>query len=156
MEETERAYLAGLIDGEGSIFCGYRSESNAAGGIREWFELHCVISNSDRGMIDWLEHLFPDVPVAKLNTPSMRNARLLVPLTKWKPVWQWKASNRKAGPVIEQALPYLITKRRQAEIAVELIATQRNPGRPGYPPEVREHRRGLYDDLKALNRKGVA
>ena len=56
--------------------------------------------------------------------------------------------------MLTDALPFLVLKREQALIVLELAATQQNHGRRGYPIEIRQYRYDLVQQLYALNRKG--
>lgn len=138
LSEPERAYLAGIIDGEGCIFAAIRPDS---------IQLGLTIANTDRRLMDWLEARFPDVPRARPHLSKMRSKRE-------KPVWYWSPTNRKMRPVLRAAWPYLVLKRGQADIAWQLIDSIRNHGRRGYPAGVRVERMRLAASIGVLNKKG--
>ena len=102
MTETELAYIAGIIDGEGSICLTIRRYPG--GGTVSL--IACV------GMTD------PRVP--KLLHEKFGGALFLRKPTsiKWKPAWAWSLTGDKALSFIEVIYPYLIIKREQADIAI--------------------------------------
>ena len=53
MTETERAYIAGLFDGEGSVDYAQRWEKRTKGKYKVW-RIHCEISMTDKYVIEWL------------------------------------------------------------------------------------------------------
>jgi hypothetical protein len=134
--EPERAYLAGLIDGEGSIFATFR-ESDQCTTVR------VNICNTDARLIDWV-------------AARWRGRQSVTDRVKYeqKPIHRWDADGSNAVEILRAALPYLVIKREQADLAFQLIATTHNHGRRGYPPEVKEHRLGLVRQLQAMNRRG--
>lgn len=148
MTEPERAYLAGLIDGEGCIMLT-RGFDKRHGGER--FQAIVTVTNSNRAMIDWLEERFPDVPSARLNYRSRHGHGG----TLWKPTWDWRPTNRKAIPVLEEALPYLVCKGEQARIVLEVAAKSHTPGRLGYSESHRAFLRESHGRMRELNRRGV-
>jgi len=139
----ERAYLAGIIDGEGSIMLMHHKPEP---GNRKWehWQLRISISNTDIRLIHWLEARFPDS--GHTTCRNVRNGQ--------RSAFQWYAGSRKALPVLDAAFPYLVLKRRHAEIAYAYIATHKLVGRRGHPPETVSARRTLAEELKALNRRG--
>lgn len=136
--EVDRAYLAGVIDGEGSIFATYR-ESDHNLGVR------VNVCNTDARLIEWIAARW----VGRVTVTDR---------TKYgqKPIHRWDADGKNAVEVLRAALPYLVIKREQADVALDLIATTRNHGRRGYPPEVFAQRLAMVAELQAMNRRGVA
>ena len=56
MTETEKAYIAGLFDGEGCVTCKQRkTKRNDRGGkvYNQWY-IRCEIAMTDRGVIEWI------------------------------------------------------------------------------------------------------
>lgn len=99
MTETDWAYLAGLIDGEGSIsIC------------------HTVIvriPNTDMDIIGWLVESFPDAKVAKANSNTSYGHKLCLNV-RW--------NGRNSIEVLTKVLPYLRSKKRKlAELALEFL-----------------------------------
>lgn len=103
LTETERSYLAGIIDGEGSISF---SQSTAKG--RAFL---CVpklyISNTSEELCKWLTKKLSAVPLK-------RSRQKLNP--KWRTVYVYRIVGYAMAPILEAVLPYLIIKRKQAEL----------------------------------------
>lgn len=107
MNDTEWAYLAGIIDGEGCIRlanCGYAK--------RRVIDLR--IYNTDVRLIEWLRDNLGGYAYA-------HNKKAHV-------CWQVHWSSKRAKVIIEHVLPYLIVKKEQAEIA---LSFQRLIGKNG-------------------------
>jgi hypothetical protein len=68
-------------------------------------------------------------------------------------VFYWRMYGQKAGRVLEAVLPYLILKRPQAELVLELIAQQGGPGK--FRTDA-VYLRGLLilEQIRALNMRG--
>jgi hypothetical protein len=140
--EVERAYLAGLIDGEGSIMLVGRSSAHGP-------MLRVNISNTDRRLLDWVAERFGGtVKVAWRSQQIVRpNERVC---------YAWQRDCRQCRAVLEAALPYLISKRKHALVALAFARTQKNVGRAGHPPEVVAERKRLLDRMAELNARGRA
>lgn len=95
MEPTTLAYLAGLLDGEGCI-------TASPNGSYYWLGVR--ISNTDLGLADWLQTTLGGT--VNVWQPSGRRRR----------VFNWLLSGQRAADFLEQVSPYLIIKRRQAEL----------------------------------------
>ncbi len=99
MTEAEWAYLAGLIDGEGSISLSHT--------------VILRIGNTDMGIIGWLIDRFPDAKVAKANSNTSYGHKLCLNV-RW--------NGRNAIEVLTHTLPYLQSKKRKlAGFALEFL-----------------------------------
>lgn len=133
---TDCAYLAGIIDGEGSIGAHFHKSSGA------WMT-QLVVTNTNHALMDWLaERWLGNVIRCRPGTGGT------------KPTYFWQVTNRRVVPVLEDALPYLVLKREHAELALEWAAGCQNHGRRGYPPEVKERRLVIVERMRELNRRG--
>lgn len=111
---TDRAYLAGLIDGEGTITLAHKSKN-------QYRQLIITISNGDRALLEWaLERV--GAGKITMQRPYKNNKR-------WKIAHVYAISNRQALDVISQVSPYLKTyKQKRAKFVLEnyLRVTPRN------------------------------
>jgi len=131
----------------------YRSKGNRItplhpqGRPERGFILRVDITNSDRRLIDWVNARWSgNVQVARKEVRP-----------EWKPVYHWHAGDaQRVRAVLTAAMPYLVIKRRQAELAIEMARLTRRPGLPGYTPEEVAAKVAIFDEMRALNRKGVA
>lgn len=132
---TELAYFGGLIDGEGS-FCAKIYPGT------DTLYLDCHVSNTDRNLGDWL--------IQKLggHTGDFRVC------ANQKPAFKWKLRRDEARIIIPKVLPYLVIKKRRAEIYIELL---HSCGRRGTHSDKGNafHRLELVNELLKLNKKGA-
>lgn len=135
----ERAYLAGLIDGEGSIQARWRPKAQS-------YETIVSVSNTDRAMIDWIRERWPGHVLVNRHVSGPSHH---------KDVLVWRVQSARAVAVIEDVVEFLITKRERADVLLALAATTRQPGRRGYTPEEHAARQAMCDRMRVLNRRGV-
>ena len=153
---TDLAYLAGFIDGEGSI-------GTTRTGARRQVVGRLTITNTDLAMLKMLQ--------AKYGGSITRQPRSANP--EWKPYCAITWTNRGALRVLEAVLPYLIIKRRQAELCIRLIRMRDAPRSRRYSfihsptprmpsrhvmiihPQIAAIEHEIAAELKALNRRGV-
>lgn len=138
LTELDCAYLAGLIDGEGSIYVMKHKEKT----------------------------YYPAISIMMTHQPVMTwvagKLGLLVADVPRKPK-NWRHSVRlhgkRAVALCRRMLPYLIVKRKQAELVQEFPFEQR-AGKPRngreLEPWVVQKRAKLRDDVNALNKRGTA
>ena len=115
LTNEESAYLAGIIDGEGTItFCKRWN--------RDSYNPIVSIANTDKDLMEYLHNqIGGTLTVYPHRVPPRRTAYKLE-------IWQ---SN--VVPILEKVLPYLIVKREQAELMLEYIESRRNRVRVSSP-----------------------
>jgi hypothetical protein len=104
---AQAAYLAGMIDGEGSILVWQRKDR--AIGQRS---ARVVVVNTDRPVMDWL---LANVGGNLNNKPDTRPSAFGTPR---KPCWTWIVNGQNAVNILTQVLPYLVIKRDKAIAAI--------------------------------------
>lgn len=150
------AYLAGIIDGEGSI-------GTTKTGTPRHIVIRVVIANTNVHLLDRLQIDFG-------GTFSVRE-RGHQP--GWKPFASLAWTGRGAESILKRVLPYLIVKRAQALIALELMEGRNRPRSerlayrhvpaPGMPsrivgelrPEIAAKEEAYAVELRRLNKKGA-
>ena len=100
--DTEWAYLAGFIDGEGYI-----------GAVKSGYNVRVRILQKNSSV---LESLVDDFPVGNLTRRRFNG--------KFYPIWQIQGA-REVAWLLEGCLPYLRLKKDQAEIAIYLANNRR-------------------------------
>lgn len=140
--DSELAYLAGIIDGEGCLSLN-RSARNR-------FTTQLYIGSTDPRLVHWLYPRFG-------GTVALRPSPL--PL-RHKPLWRWLIGGADLEALLTATLPYLVIKREQANLILEFRATLALTG-PGHqsqptPTPVVDHRILLKSKLLQLNKRGVA
>ena len=129
-------YIAGIIDGEGSIDF-YRSGRSWAVRLR--------VGNTYVELLRRLRLQFG----GWISRPRVFSRR-------WKPYASWDIAGPRAERLLADVLPYLIVKRAQAITALQLRATvrRRSTGKPMTEKEWIQ-REVLRLDLQAANKKGA-
>lgn len=144
-------YLAGLLDGEGSI-------GTTKTGRRRNVIGRVQIANTDTVLLELLRAEFGgSISVRKTGAKP-----------GWKPFASIAWTNRGAQRVLEGTLPYLLVKRSQAELCLRLIKMRDDPKSERYDyfrtqgghcrikDSVANVQDAIVVQLKQLNRKGVA
>ena len=113
-KQTDAAYLAGFMDGEGtfSIVKTYEHRRHVDGtkvkNIR--YHLHVKITNTNKKVLDWIvEHFGGQLAERK---------RVMTEKRKWE---LSITSNRAMERFILSIMPYLIVKREQAAVALSFV-----------------------------------
>jgi hypothetical protein len=141
----EWAYLAGVIDGEGSIMLRHHPPRAESKHRWEYWEPTMRVFNSDRRLMDWLtEHFGGGVSLARNNREQQKDC------------WIWSARTREIAELLTGLRPFLLLKAEQADVVLEYYATYRHMGRRGHPPALVERRREMAAMVKELNRRGKA
>lgn len=141
--ELDRAYLAGIIDGEGSISANMRLRPRGIAPRRWGLQLRVTISNTDVRVINWIAERWPGRFYPRED--ARENKRVC---------WYFVVEGTELPPLLSAALPYLIIKREQAELVMELVRAKRDVGVKGYTPEEINHRLDVVEQISELNRKG--
>ena len=152
MTNTQIAWLAGFMDGEGHI--GIRFDSKANNG-RGTFSLQVRVSNTDCKTMEWVASL---TGCRLYYTQYHLDRRRYTNNDKWKPVWTCVWLARRATDFLNMLLPYLVTKKERAELAIEFqTRLSRERGRKGKPSSFTDTERQAYhDQMRTFNKKTTA
>jgi hypothetical protein len=131
LSERDRAYLAGIIDGEGCIMLARRHPNGP--NRRPVYAPYVSIANTSPALRSWLEERLPGL--ATYNRFNRQPGR-------WREQWTWMlAGNRQVMTFLREIAPYLVIKREQAELVAG-----------GYLLLSEEERFRLYLRIRALKR----
>lgn len=122
LTSTETAYLAGFIDGEGSLFIQKTRKNRYIPTIR--------ITNTDKIMVDFCNE-YGGFWLCQERT------------VKWKPVYRWILSPSLCKFYLPQLLPYLKIKRKQALVMMEALKECRGSGYPQNKELMEKYRKEL-------------
>lgn len=134
LSPTDAAYIAGIIDGEGTISLSRRHKN-------ENRQLEISVSNTETDLLNYLLKTIGTGRIAKKRTYS----------DKHTPSATYMVSNRQALYLLEQITPFLLTyKKRRAELVLSeyLRLTPRN-GK--YTTEIQQQREKFIETF--LNTK---
>jgi hypothetical protein len=137
MTQTDWAYMAGTIDSDGCI--GSQKNTNCA-----TYRPYLVVIQKDMRLIEWLFNKFEgSVNIVGRKHPDR---------TDW--YVRWMVVNSRVAAILKECIPYLIVKKEQALLAVEMVDktfSGRLQGRKGLPSELIARQKGLYESIKLLN-----
>lgn len=140
MNEATMGYTAGIIDGEGCINIYYQSYAPDRGYKRHRLQL--IVANTNYHLMAWFrDHWGGKVYKCKRCKPHHATP------------YQWRLWGKAAGKFLEQLLPYLVLKGRQAEIAIQFRGTIGKRGSQ-LKEGVIEKRHQLMKEINKLNKKG--
>jgi hypothetical protein len=147
------AYAAGLLDGEGHI--GIVKKSLRKGRRLREIYAEVRISMTDEATVQWLKDHFGG-GILRLKRHSQH--------PHWQDMYRWDKHSLKATEFLREVLPYLITKRAQAELAIEFQArvdewgsSRYHMGTKGFrplPDEVIAMKEDYFQRMQVLNLMG--
>lgn len=129
---TDAAYIAGFIDGEGSIFLYRKRPGKVA--------LRLAIGNTDKAVLEWIAEVTgcTGTLVAKRTKDVLRH----------KQAYHWNPGQRESAQLLEAIRPYLRIKAQQADLALDFIRRYaKEKGASNWQEEYRL-------EMEALNRNG--
>ena len=128
-------YLAGFIDGEGSIQVSKGATHKTKKRI---YYLRLSVHQMDRR------------PLAEMSERWGGSLRYVTSHHP-RPIWEWVVSGTTAGRVIAEIEPFLITKREQAVLGLRFqsLKTGKGSGRPTTDEQLAQHD-AIYQEMRAL------
>lgn len=153
-QAVQWAYLAGLIDGEGSFIIQKTSVEKISKTSRsktpKYLACFCI-GMVDKAPLDLIRDTIGMGKVYEERVPERRS------------IWRIRFAGRLTLiPFIKQLLPYLIVKKPQAELVLEFCENWETPGKKehGYRDQVSEkelqRRERAYLTMRKLNAVGAA
>lgn len=105
---SRNAYIAGIIDGEGSI--GFRKGKNQT--------IHLYVSNTHMPLLDWLKNKCGGTICCYIKICLMDCQENH--FHKRHRCWRWTVQGERAAIILQNILPYLIIKKQQTEKVLKL------------------------------------
>jgi hypothetical protein len=144
----EFAYLAGIIDGEGSIYIGNFSKNKKTGAL--YYQTNMEVTNTDESLMKWLTEKFGGRIHKYTEKQTPKNSR--------KPIYRWIVTSDLLTYLCQQMLPYLIIKKRQCWIMIQMRNTYTKSnyvkGHKGTQPiseYIMKMRKSLFDEMRSLH-----
>ena len=137
LTETEKAYIAGIIDGEGCISLGF---GNSVGNNRGAFYGRIAVEMACKSVPEWLY-------IKIGGTLSNRKRPHRVPI-----MWQWRISGKNSRILLKEVIPYLVEKKKEADLYLSFGKNITTCGRIEIDNKERIRRLDIIKELK-LNRK---
>ena len=155
------AYIAGQVDGEGTISIrrGARSRVRIDATLFEEYSASLSVAQKDRAILEWLRATFGGGSIIQIKAGGFNREN-------YTPTYYWKVQARQATEAVRAIAPYLRIKKRQADVIAafaEAKAQYRWRRRPvGYrggmlptPPDLLETYRRLCTEIQTLNGRKV-
>lgn len=137
LSDVERGYMAGLIDGEGTV--------RIVHALKKWYAPFIQITNTDKVMMEWLQKTFGVKGIGRLYVEERKN-----PLYKTKYVYNI-ASVQGVKQILEQVVDILTTKKKQAILVLEFIGMKEEKADYG----VLKREQEIFEEIKKLQVRGV-
>ncbi len=146
LKESQLIWMAGFADGEGCIHISKCVSKRKSGSTNTCYQLILHISQKERPSVARYAEYFG-------------GGSLGVEYRKEKPYWYWRATGTFASEALKQLLPFLFTKKQEAENAIafqefkEGKAGARTKGKrgSGYSAEVKSTMHVFHEKSKSLN-----
>jgi len=112
MLETDKAWTAGIIDGEGSIFVMAQKRKDRERDTN--YILRVSVQSTDPYMTTELKRLWPDGAEFAVRRDKRENC---------SDTMKWQLNGRRAAFFLKEVLPYMKVKTTQADLAVQFQET---------------------------------
>lgn len=146
LSETEKAYLAGIIDGEGTLIATWQTKTKV-------FAFEITVANTNKAVLEWIvKKVGVGGVYAEKRSPNSQYYKTRKYAYKYR---LYRISQ--ILPLITAIRPYMIIKRKQADLLEEIINAivkekQEHNKRNGYVYSQQIHE--IYKKLKEVNHKG--
>lgn len=137
--EAQISYLAGIIDGEGSIYI----QSRNLKGSMDYFPRFQIV-NTDKKLMDWIHQTFGG---------NLYTKNRLKHNPKWRTQYEWFTTRPLMDQLLDLITPFLICKKEHAQIMLEFRKTFKIRIKP-VPKETLDFRLNCLHKLKSLNKRG--
>ena len=131
------AYLAGIIDGEGTFYIGKHAIQERG------FNARVLVVNTNEKLMNWLHCTFGGLLYSR---KSKKNPH-------WKLKYEWILNKSDILSFCKLLLPYLICKKEQAELMIEFRETYNIKTTRDVPKDILEVRFKCYNHMKSLNQR---
>jgi hypothetical protein len=142
--EVETAYIAGIIDGEGSIGLLRRGDAKQRKG--QWITIQLQISNTNKPIMDWLDVMFG----------LKKGQYVYANHAGWRNWYSIKLQGNRAYDIILRIRRYLRIKKSQAELVINYVSWRQSIGiiSHRFSQQEDEIREKFYLTCRSLNKRG--
>lgn len=145
LRETEWAYLAGLIDGEGCLFISKQQFKQC---VYPSYRAHLIVGMTNKSVIDYIHSLVDAGNVYFTKSKS----------EKYMHKYRWEVTaNVDISKILNNILPFLIVKKAEAETMLDFVSSdftfKKGPGR-SRPISIVKAQDGFYRRLMDLKTSG--
>lgn len=101
LSQGQAAYIAGIIDGEGSIIFLHKNKKRPT--------IRLTVPNTSKALIDWLKRKTGTGSIIEKTGRKQNHSKQFI----------WSCYSQNAKKILEQCLPYLVVKKKLAEKAIK-------------------------------------
>ena len=154
LTEPQKAYLAGIMDGDGCITISRSKISRKKVSLS--YALLVTITQTDK---PYLQRLCDMTGVGHVHLAKQGKRQWM--MEKYRAnaadVYRWMTTSVGAYELLTAITPYLINKKRQAEIAIQFQKTYHHKphGQKATAPAVLDFRERCKNDIQSLNQTKV-
>ncbi len=141
MTNEQIAYLAGIMDGEGTISVSRTRDKTMK--RKASFRPYITVVNTNIELIHWMHEITGLGAISKLYVSKNK---------KHKSYKRWTVWTRQSEQLIKSMLPYLRVKKEQALLTLELLSIQKPV--PRLSDEEWSKQVVIADKLTKLNKRG--
>lgn len=135
LSKTNKAYIAGIIDGEGCVRVCRKTTKNGGS-----YQAFVCVTNSNEALLYWLKEVTEIGCVYKYKKSAKKN---------WKLVHRFQVVSQNACDLLRSILPYLKIKKEVADVVLSMPINKR--GHRNLTP-IQET---LFMRTKVLNTRGL-
>ena len=135
--ETQLAYLAGIIDGEGTFYIGTTNNGRK-------FNSRIYVVNTNEELIQWLKNIFGGLIYKRISTSN----------PQWKTRYEWVLDKSAIDTICHLLIPYLIIKKKHAEIMIDFRNSFTKGKRAPISEYILAFRKSCHEQIKILNHRG--
>ena len=152
LTETQKAYLAGLIDGEGYISLLLYLRPYGKGRVYQQFACKFSVSNTNLSLLQTIRSWVGEGTIRLNKRPKLATEKE----KGWKASYLWVIYPSVMRYLLPLILPYLIIKKEQAELVLSYLAIVRGKGYGSHSSqEEKERKMVIVNKLRILNQRGV-
>jgi len=149
MSETEKAYLAGVIDCDGHIGLVQRKKGKPG-----YYDPRVTISNTNQEFAKYFKERYKGVMHIQIHRAKSYDNDSRRHPENWKPKYQIAFVSARARSILRTIYPYLIGKKDQADCIFEYSKTILPCG-CHVSDELKKKRIIIYNKLRALTKRGI-
>ncbi len=143
LTETQKAYMAGLLDGEGCI--GVFKQKSSGKMWQFDFGVRVIITNTNEMVLIWVKEITGAGCMYKSKKAFKEN---------WSPVHRWQVTAEQARSFIKTIYPYLKIKKDIADIVLQLPHLPSQRKYSGRTQEEYENQNRIFGLAKIKNVRG--
>ena len=144
LKETELAYIAGIVDGEGSIIISKLKPNINKGEINFRYQLFCKVINTDKRMIDWLANKTQTKSYKDFRNKDSPNSRNTFSI-------HWPVNTTIL--LLDKIYPYLVIKKEQVDLAIKFRHSFDDIGHKLATDQIINFREQCYLKMQTLHRR---